>query len=188
MNKNSYKMKKQIHFQRIAYLQQTNTLRNERRYIRLWLDEYNKIENLPDITRQTFDEWVQEPVQYFENQVKNLKEKQDNGLVLNDSSFREMYNLYFTPPSQRFFNIEYFKMDKDGEIIQNKQAFDELKENYTVYTSDPVLIEKLESIENLIKDYRALCSRLNIPNQHDFKELYWNESEKQFDAIVLSKL
>jgi len=183
-------MKKKVHFQRILYLQERNTIQNQARIIRLWVDKYNAIENLPDITPQTFKEWAKDPVAYFEKQVETLKEKQSNGLSINDSSFREMFNLYFEPPYQYLYQSEFFKMDKDGEIIPIREAFDRLKESFVHYTSDPVLIEKLEAIENHIKDYNDLCDRLNIPKhtRNQFKELYWDASEKQFDAIVLSKL
>lgn len=183
-------MRKKVNFQRTTYLQELNTIRNQIYYIKLWLDRYNAIENLPDITPQTFKEWAKDPVAYFEKQVETLKEKQSNGLTINDSSFREMFNLYFEPPAQNFYEVDYFKLDKDGEIIPIREAFERLKESFTHYTDEPVLIEKLEAIENHIKAYNDLCDWLNIPKhtRNQFKELYWNESENQFDAIVFSKL
>lgn len=184
-------MKKKVYFQRIAYLQERNTIRNHGRMIQAWLDRYNEIENLPDITSQTFKEWAKDPKAYYERQIEKLKKKYSNGLSTNDKVFKDLFNLHFERPQQFPFYIntftDFFNLNK-GEVILDNEKIEQHKEAFTQYTDDPVLIEKLEAIENLIKAYNDLCDRFNVPieNRNQFKELFWDAAEKQFDAKALN--
>ena len=182
-------MKKIIEFQRVRYWQFYNEVSNSALAAQNIVDGYNSIPTFENLNDKDWPEFCKNPQAYFDTQIEALKNKRFGDDPIDMDVFRQLYripNIRFTDSSLN--NSEYLTM-KNGSIILDKPTLEQMKQDFTVTTDDPVLIKKLEKIEKLVKQYDTLYNELfQIKSgRHDFKEIGYNRQTGEFLNEVVVK-
>ena len=180
---------KVIEFQRTAYWQERNRISNALIAAENIVKGYNEIPTLKPLTDKDWHKFSENPQNFFASKVTALKKKRFGDDDIDIEVFMQLYKI----PSVKFQDSEisyreYFVM-KGGQLNLNDEVIKNLKERFTIKTTDPKLIAKLEKIESLVKKYDQLYKELfdTETGRHDFKEIGYNPKTKGFINEIVVK-
>ena len=186
-------MKKQkvlIEFKENEYNMALNTLKQEVSKAMEAINAFNSVEALPNITDETFGEFISDPVSYYDAQVLKLKEKRFKGDPINMEVFKNLYNItdLNIKPLARPGTLEM----KEGKISVKESVVKELKERHTITTDNPKVIQYMNDVRNMMKEYDRLLELISKGKpqrlNHQFAELGYYKPDDRFSHKRISEI